>query len=310
MGNRLRIGVVGSGAIGSYYGGKLAAGGGDVHFLMRGDLSEVQRAGLRIRGPGEDIHVETINAYNSTKEIGPCDLVLIAVKTTSNSDLVDLIPPLLYEATMLLTMQNGLGNEEFLAEHFGAERVLGGLCFICLNRISRTEIERYDYGNIVMGEHGRASQPRTHDVASEFQRGGVDCKVVENLALERWRKLVWNIPFNGLPILAGRSDTAAIISDESLRRATVALMTEVIVAANKCGSALPDDAWLEQMERTEKVGPYKPSTLLDWEAGRPLEIEAIWGEPLRQATAAGARMPRLEIVYSLLKAVEKARPSS
>src|SRR5438552_4955577 len=306
----IRIGIVGSGAIGTYYGAKLAHAGSDVHFLMRGELSEVLRNGIFVRGEGENFRVAPINCYNSTKEIGPCDLVIVAVKATSNSDLGDLLPPLLHEQTMLLTLQNGLGNEEFLAGHFGAERVLGGLCFICLSRISRTEIERYDYGHIVLGEYGRASQPRTHQVAAEFQRGGVTCSVTEDLLLERWRKLVWNIPFNGLSILGGGIDTSAILADVALRRATLALMDEVIVAANKCGYPLPSAAALEQIKRTETMGAYKPSTLLDWGAGRPLEIEAIWGEPLRRATAAGAPAPRLEIVYALLKALDGSLPRS
>src|SRR5947209_6175599 len=173
-----RIAVVGSGAIGSYYGAKLVHGRSDVHFLMRGDLSEVRHAGIYVRGSGENFRVPNINAYNSTDEIGPCDLVLIAVKATSNRDLVDLIPPLLHQETMLLTLQNGLGNEEFLAEHFGAKRVLGAICFICLSRTSSTEVERYDYGHIKIGEHGRAPQLRTQEVAGEFTRGGVQCSVV------------------------------------------------------------------------------------------------------------------------------------
>jgi 2-dehydropantoate 2-reductase len=302
----LRIAVVGSGAIGSYYGAKLAYSGGNVHFLMRGDLSEVRSAGLYVRGKGENFRLAKVNCYNSTEEIGASDLVLIAVKVTSNSDLIDLIPPLLHKDTMLPALQNGLGNEEFLAEHFGAERVLGAICFICLTRISRTEIDRYDYGHIVIGEYGRAPQPRTHEVAAEFQRCGVQCRVVENLALERWRKLVWNIPFNGLSILAGGIDTAAILHDEDLRRATLGLMNEVIEAANRCGYPLEPSAPHEQMKRTETMGAYKPSTLLDWEAGRPLEIGAIWDEPLRRASTVGANMPRLEIVYALLRALGEA----
>lgn len=302
-----RIAVVGSGAIGTYYGGKLAAAGCDVQFLMRGDLDEVRCDGLHILGKDEDVHVATINCYNSTKEIGACDLVLIAVKTTSNADLPALIPPLLHEQTMLLTLQNGLGNEELLAEHFGAERVLGALCFICLSRTSRTTVERYDYGQIAIGEFGRAPGPRTHAIASEFKRGGIQCQVVEDLALERWRKLVWNIPFNGLSILGGGIDTAAIIGDEDLRRTTLGLMDEVIDAANKCGYALGHAAAKQQMERTETMGAYKPSTLLDFEAGKPLEIEAIWGEPFRRAAAAEAVTPRLELLYSLLRALDQTR---
>jgi 2-dehydropantoate 2-reductase len=308
--NRFRIAVVGSGAIGSYYGARLAYAGSDVHFLMRGDLNEMRRAGLYVRGKGENFRLAKVNCYNSAKEIGPCDLVLIAVKATSNGDLVDLVPPLLHKQTMVLTLQNGLGNEEFLADHFGAERVLGGLCFVCLSRISRTDIERYDYGHIVLGEYGRAPQPRTHEVAAEFKRAGVTCSVTEDVLLERWRKLVWNIPFNGLSILGGGIDTSAILADVALRRATLALMNEVIFAANKCGYPLPDAAALEQIKRTETMGAYKPSTLLDWEAGRPLEIEAIWGEPLRRASAAGASAPRLEIVYALLKALDASRRQS
>src|SRR4051794_29478658 len=134
----LKVAIVGSGAIGSYYGAKLVRGGLDVHFLMRGDLTQVRRDGIRVRGKGDDFRVTSLHCNNSTREIGPCDLVLVAVKATSNPDLVDLIPPLLHEQTMLLTLQNGLGNEEFLAGHFGPERVLGGLCFICLSRASRT----------------------------------------------------------------------------------------------------------------------------------------------------------------------------
>jgi 2-dehydropantoate 2-reductase len=300
----LRIAIVGSGAIGSYYGAKLAHGGSDVHFLMRGDLSEVREKGLSVRGEGENFRVAKVNCHNSTKDIGPCDLVLIAVKATSNADLADLIPPLLHERTTLVTLQNGLGNEEFLAEHFGGGRVLGGLCFICLTRISRTEIERYDYGHIVIGEYSRKPSERTHAIASQFSACGIKCGVAEDIALEHWRKLVWNIPFNGLSILAGGIDTAAILADEALHRVTLTLMREVIDAANKGGHELESAAALEQIKRTETMGAYKPSTLLDWEAGKPLEIEAIWGEPLRRAAAAGANTPRLEMAYALLKALD------
>ena len=302
-----RIAVVGSGSIGCYYGGKLAAAGRDVHFLIRGDLSEIRRNGLRILGNDEDVHVARVNCENSSDEIGPCDLVLIAVKTTSNSALVGLIPPLLHDGTILLTLQNGLGNEELLAQHFGADRVMGGLCFICLSRTSRATVERHDYGHITIGEFNRAPMPRTSAVAAHFQEAGIDCSVVENLALERWRKLVWNIPFNGLSILAGGIDTAAILRDEEMQRTTLAVMEEVIEAANRCGYPLEKAAAGEQLKRTQTMGAYKPSTLLDFEAGRPLEIEAIWGEPFCRAAAAGASTPRLQMLYSLLQSLDAAR---
>ena len=303
----MRIAIVGSGAVGSYYGTKLALCGGDVHFLMRGEVSEIERSGIRIRGKGEDLHLARVNHYGSTKEIGPCDLVIVSVKTTSNHDLIQLIPPLLRSETMLLTLQNGFGNEEFLADNFGEERVLGALCFVCVVRTSPGVIEDYYPGRVRLGEHKRAPQLRTHDLAVEFRRGGVDCEVVENLALERWRKLIWNIPFNGLAITAGGIDTAAILSDTRLNVECVGLMEEVIAAAQKCGFTMPDGVIQTEIERTRSMGAYKPSTLVDFEAGRPLEIEAIWGEPLRRAEAAGANSPRMTALYAKLKEIETKR---
>jgi 2-dehydropantoate 2-reductase len=281
-----------------------------VHFLMRGDLYAVRKRGLHIRSKGENIHVAKVNCHTSTEEIGPSDLVIIALKATSNDALPALLSPLLHEKTALLTLQNGLGSEEFLAEHFGAERVLGGLCFVCLNRIAPGVIEHYDYGRVAIGEFRRYPQPRTHDIAWEFKRCGIVCSVIEDLVLERWRKLVWNIPLNGLSVVAGGIDTAAILADENLRRLTLELMDEVISIANRCGHVLPTAAALEQMKRTETMGAYKPSTLIDYLAGRPLEIEAIWGEPYRRARAAGVAAPHLENLYQQLLSLDRAQRSN
>ena len=122
--------------------------------------------------------------------IGPCELVLIAVKATNNDAILELIPPLLHRDTILLTLQNGLGNEEFLARHFGSERVMGGLCFICLNRISPGLIENLDHGQLNLGELAGLAKERTRNLARQFSQCGVECQVVDNLMEERWQKLV------------------------------------------------------------------------------------------------------------------------
>ena len=305
-----RIAVVGAGAVGGYYGAKLAYHGRDVHFLMRGDVREIRRFGLRVQSRTESFRLAKVNCYNSTAEIGPCDLVIIAIKTTANSALLDLLPPLLRKDTMLLTLQNGLGNEEFLAEHFGAHRVMGALCFVCLTQTARGVIEQLGHGRIILGEYARYPRPRTHDVAWEFKRCGVVCTVAENLRRERWRKLVWNIPFNGLSVVTGGLDTAAIVAQDTLRARALALMDEVIAAANLGGYDLPTAEALSQMKLTEKMGAYLPSTALDFAAGKPMEIESIWGEPLRRGVAVGARMPLLQELYDELRNLPLPQPAS
>jgi 2-dehydropantoate 2-reductase len=296
--------VVGSGALGSYYGAKLARQGADVRFLMRADLEAVRREGLRIREQGVEWQVPA-QAFGSTAEIGPVDLVIIGLKTTANADLAQLIPPLLHEGTLLLTLQNGLGNEEDLAERWGAERVLGGLCFVCLNRVAPGVIEHYGHGTLSLGEFRRAPMERTRTIGGLFSAAGVETQVVENLITERWRKLVWNIPFNGLSIATGGRTCDLLLADAGMKAQVRALMIETMAAAGALGHAIPAGFADYQIERTYPMGPYKPSSMIDWQLGRAVEVESIWGEPWRQGAAAGAALPRMELLYRLLEQVTK-----
>lgn len=272
-----------------------------MHFLMRADLEAVRERGLEIRSQDGDFRLEKVAAHGSTAEIGPSDWVLIALKTTSNAALETLIPPLLHERTRLVTLQNGLGNEAFLAERFGAERVMGGLCFVCLNRVAPGVIEHYGHGTLSLGEYVPSGRGYLEELAGMFAATGVETRQVPNLILERWRKLVWNIPFNGLSIAAGKATVADILGDDALHALTRELMVEVIGAAAALGHSIPLEFIEEQIERSLKMGPYKPSSLIDYAAGRPVEVESIWGEPCRQAVAAGAPVPRMDMLYALLR---------
>ncbi len=297
-----RIAVVGSGAVGCYYGGKLAAMGHDVRFLMRSDLEAVRQNGLTIRSTtAPTVHLPKPAVYGSTTEIGPVDLVIIAVKTTANAALETLIPPLLHESTVLVTLQNGLGNETFLAERFGAERVLGALCFVCLNRIAPGVIQHFGHGTISIGEYQGPAGPRVKKLVEMLRGAGIDAEAVDSLITERWRKLVWNVPFNGLAIAAGGVTTDIVLADPSLRTLAYGLMLEVIEVAGARGHMIPADYADFQMRRTESMGAYKPSSLIDYWNGAPVEVESIWGEPYREAVAAGVDAGRLETLYRLIR---------
>jgi 2-dehydropantoate 2-reductase len=298
----IRYAIVGSGALGGYYGAKLARSGCDVHFLMRSDLETVRRDGLTIRSKDGDFQLSKVNAYGSPDEIGPCDMVLVCLKTTANSVLPALIPPLLGPETTVVTLQNGLGNEELLAAQFGARRVMGGLCFVCLNRTAPGVVEHYGHGSLSIGEFKGPPQDRTMRLVTDFQRAGIDAKAVQSLITERWRKLVWNIPFNGLGVAAG-ANVAEVLGDEYLQGAARRLMAEVIEAAGKQGYAIRQEFIEQQIERSWPMGPYRSSSQVDYEAGREVEVESIWGEALRQARASGAVTPSLEMLYALLRRI-------
>ncbi|HEY5894779.1 MAG TPA: 2-dehydropantoate 2-reductase [Chthoniobacterales bacterium] len=298
----MKIAIVGSGAIGCYYGARLLVSGEDVRFLMRSDLGTVREKGLQIRSPDGDLNLTQVPAYGTTSEIGLADLVLVTLKTTSNDALKTLIPPLLGRQTILLTLQNGLGNEEFLAEHFEPEHVTGGLCFVCLTRTAPGFIEHYGHGRIAIGEMSGPPSDRVRDIVARFSKAGIDCHAVDDLPLARWRKLVWNIPFNGLSIAAGKATVEDLLADRYLRIEVGEIMREVISLANALGHPLSAGKIVDpEIARSENMGPYRPSSLIDFERGLPVEVESIWGEPVRLARKIGHPVPRIELLYALLR---------
>ena len=303
-----KIAVVGSGSIGLFYGARLAASGADVHFLMRSGFDEARKRGICAYSPDVgDIRIEQPKVFLEAHEIGPCDLVIISLKATANGSLERLLPPLLREKTALITLQNGLGNEEYLASLHGTERVLGGLCFVRLTRRTPASVDHFGHGMLSIGEFERLPLPRTRRVVEAFCESGVDAKLVHDLAAERWRKLVWNIPFNGLAVAEGGLSVDRILAIPALNARCRALMGETILAATALGHFIESEYADLQIKRTYPMGAYKPSTLVDWLAGKELEIEAIWGEPLRQATKAGLSVPNLESLYNRLKSLEIER---
>ncbi|HRE80920.1 MAG TPA: 2-dehydropantoate 2-reductase [Opitutaceae bacterium] len=296
-----RIAIVGSGSIGLYYGGRLALAGNDVRFLVRSDREAIDHRGIFLREGGREDVVYPAQGYATPEELGPVDLVLITLKTTANDQLPTLLPPLVHAGTTVATLQNGLGNEDFLATLVPPENVVGGLSFIASTRTAPGEVTCYQRGSITFGERGRPANDRTRALGAMFERAGIPNRVVDQLDDARWRKLVWNIPFNGLSIAAGGVATNVICSEPHLVAEVRALMTEVRTAAAALGHVIPEAFAQKQLEVTPSMGAYQPSSMVDFLARRPVEVEPIFGEPLRRARAAGAVVPKMELLYALLR---------
>ncbi|HXR48363.1 MAG TPA: 2-dehydropantoate 2-reductase [Candidatus Limnocylindrales bacterium] len=319
----MKIAVVGCGALGSFYGAKLCRIGQDVHFLLRSDYDVVRQKGVTIRSIDGDFHVQP-RCARTPDEIGVCDVVLIGLKTTANDQFPKVLPPLVGPHTAVVTLQNGLGNEEELARLFPPEQILGGLCFVCLNRVEPGVIQHTAHGKIVLGEFQGPSRPRTHKLAALFRQAGIACDITENLACTHWEKLVWNIPFNGLGV-AGTAGYEALVSQPSTLNSQPVLTTdlllgdprweqlvrelmlEVIAAANALDFDIPQSRVEEQVNRTRIMGAYKASTLIDFERGQPLELENMFLEPLRQAQTAGVPVPRLVRLCEVLHQLDPSR---
>lgn len=317
----MRIAVVGCGALGSYYGARLTKAGQDVTFLLRSDFETVRDHGVRVQSADGDFHVHP-RCARSPQEIGPVDLVLIGLKTTANAAFAELLPPLVGPTTALLTLQNGLGNEEALAALFPVRQVMGGLCFVSINRLEPGVIRHIDNGRIVLGEFRRWPESRTHAIAAMFREADVPCEVSADIIGTHWQKLVWNIPFNGLGVAgtagmaAVRSgvvdharpldpvlSAAALLRDPQWKALLRELMLETIAVANALGHRIDTGYADSELERTQAMGGYKASTLIDFERGRPMELESIFFFPQSEARRAGVATPRLDAMGSVLRSL-------
>lgn len=297
--------IVGTGAIGGFYGAKLQRSGIDVHFLLHRDYYHVKRHGLVVDSVDGDFYLPYINAYSDVSEMPACDVVIVALKTTSNFLLPKLLPSLVKEDGVVLVLQNGLNIEADVAEIVGGDRVMGGLCFICSNKIKPGHVHHLDYGTITLGDYQEnydpcSITPRMKEIAEEFEKAEIPIQLTEDLQLARWKKLVWNVPFNGLSVVLN-AETDALIANEYSRQLAEELMNEVKEAALSCDRHISSDFIQKMLKDTAKMKPYSPSMKLDYEAKRPLEIEAIFGNPLRMAQKANIAVPRIEMLYSQLK---------
>jgi 2-dehydropantoate 2-reductase len=295
------VAIVGSGALGLYYGAKLAHSGVPVSFLARRDLVHLQQKGLQIRCTEGDFHLKEIKAYAEPKQIGLVDLVIVAIKTTANDSLGKLLLPLVGPDTAVCTLQNGLGNEEMIGSIVGRDRVLCGVCHVCVSRPTPGVASNMSGGNIRFSDLTAGDTPRAQSIAQLFEQAGIRCSVAPSVGSARWYKLVWNVPFNGLSIAEGGIDTAQILANRKLHAKTLVLMKEVMAASTALGFTQDPEHPNQEIARTQKMGAYQPSSLLDYLAKKPVELESIWGEALRQGTAAGVPMPQLTELYQKLK---------
>ncbi len=306
-----RVAVIGAGAVGAYYGARLAQAGHDVHFLMRRDLAAVRKHGLEIRSTDGDFTLDTPSTAESSAEIGVADWVICALKTTSMGEVPDLVRPCLGPRSRILCLMNGLGVEERFAEWFGAERIFGGLAFTCINRGAPGRVHHLRYGAVTLGHLD--NNPEEVAAGIELWSGAtVDFAGTDSLLRTRWEKLGWNIPFNGLCVTAGGITTDLVIGDGGLRVAARRTMEEVVLAGNADLAAhgeqsrIDGEAMITRMfAMTDAMGAYRPSTMIDFVEGRAMEVEEMFGEPLRRAQALGVATPQIALLTALMRRLDR-----
>lgn len=299
----MRYGVIGTGAIGGYYGAKLARSGQDVHFLFHSDYDYVREHGLRVNSGDGGFHLDHVNAYQDVRQMPKCDVVIVALKTVHEQMLRDMLPPLLADDTVVLLIQNGMGMEQDVEQMVPGVKLAAGLAFICCSKTHPGVIDHLDLSGLNVGNYN-APQETIDRMIAEMVSADIDARNVDYLEA-RWRKLLWNMPFNGLSV-ALHTDTDALVRNAATRRLLRAMTQEVIEAAHAVGvKGLTDRDADAMIEMTTKMRPYKPSMRLDWDYHRPMEVYYLYTRPIEEARRAGQDMPLHRMLEAELKFMEE-----
>ena len=301
----MKYAIIGTGAIGGYYGAKLARSGAEVHFLLHSDYDYVKEHGLQVDSCDGSFHLDHLNVYRSTADMPQCDVVMVALKTTNNHLLSQLLPPLLKADSMVLLIQNGIGVEASVEEKFPSVQLAAGLAFICSAKTQPGVVNHQCYGNINIGNYSCRDAARYAAMLDDMRAAGIGVADVE-YRQARWKKAVWNMPFNGMTV-ALDTQTDRLLSCPSTLRLVKEQMMEVIGAANALGVEGLDESFADKMIRnTQVMVPYSPSMKLDYDFHRPMEIEFLYTRPIAEARAVGYEMPRLAMLESLLRYKEES----
>ena len=305
----MRYALIGPGAVGLLYGGRLAAAGNELHIVGRSDVEHLRAHGFVLESTFGDVR-RRVPAHRNPSEVPPVDAVLVATKSTANATLPSLLAPLVRDRTIVVVLQNGLDVEGPIADAFPTASVLGGLCFVCAIKVGPGHARHVDYGEVTLAAHGVEDvTPAVKAIATDLASAGVPVKCDGNLRAARWRKLVWNVPYNGLSVLLD-AGTDELMASPPTRALVTDLMREVGAGAAACGTPLPDGFVERMLVTTDAMVPYRTSMKLDFDAGRELELDAIYAAPLRAARAAGVELPRIESLWRELQFLELARNQS
>lgn len=298
----MKYAIIGTGAIGGYYGGKLANAGFDVHFLLHSDYDYVRQHGIQVNSCNGDFHLDAPNIYNNVEEMPKVDVVIVALKSTNNHLLMQLLAPLLNPGTLVLMIQNGIGIEPDVEKLFPDAWLAAGLAFICSNKTKPGIVDHLFYGNINIGNYS-APKPVIDTLIADFDKAGVKAFDVDYLEA-RWKKAVWNMPFNGMSVVLN-AQTDQLLADASTRTLIKAQMMEVVMAANALGVENIDEAFADKMiANTDAMVPYSPSMKLDHDYHRPMEVYYLYTRPIQEAASAGVDMPLLkDLEQKLLKII-------
>ena len=303
----MKIGVVGAGGVGGYYGARLASAGAEVGLIARGDhLAAIREHGLRVRADDGDFTVR-VAASDDPADIGPCDAVLFCVKSYDTDQAAALLGPLLKPETGVVSLQNGVDNEEKIAARIGPGHVIGGASFILAHIAEPGVVEQVgSVRRVIFGELDGSRTERIERLLAEFRNAEIDSDVADDIRVVLWDKFAFLCALAGLTAVT-RLPIDKLLAVPESRNLFREMVGEVALVARAEGVELAVDIVDQKTAFAENLGPDSFSSLHhDLVTGHRLELDALHGEVTRRAARHGILVPVSEMIYSLLRPWELA----
>jgi 2-dehydropantoate 2-reductase len=299
--------VVGAGAVGALFGSALARQGAEVAVVCRSDFEVVKRDGYDIASPLLGDH--RFRPHQVYREVADCktppDYLVLTVKVLGGVDRAALIRPAVGPQTVIVLIENGIDIEAEIASAFPNNELLSGLAIVAVGRGAPGKINHQSVGSLNLGRYPGGSSPAADRLAALFNASGITCKVTADVVGARWQKAVWNATFNPISIIGGVLDTAVMLGTPESTAFIRAAMEEVCVVAAAAGHPQHPKLADQFIAGTRAMPAYKTSMALDYENGRPMEVEAILGNTVRAARKYGVATPILDSLYALAKMIER-----
>lgn len=287
----MKIIIAGAGAVGGYYGGVLAHTGHDVFFIARGtQLMALKERGLAVKSIKGDFALPSPKCGENADSFGHANLILVCFKTYDTAKTLDLYRAGVGPQTAIISLQNGVDNEDIIAGRYGTEKVLGGVTFIGSRVESPGVILHTAASNMIIGELDGGVSERVKTLGDVFEKAGVKCKVSGDIKRDMWGKTIWNIGFNAICAILGCSAQEAIRFEET-RQLVRAAMLEWIGVARSVGVDLTPDMADKHIERTFTAGEIIPSMLQDKRVARRMEIDTFNGKAVELGLEYGVETP-------------------
>jgi 2-dehydropantoate 2-reductase len=304
----MRLAVVGSGGVGGYFGGRLAAAGADVAFLARGPhLAALQSSGLRIESPMGALHVPSVTATDDPSTIGPVDVVFFAVKLYDTEGALALLPPLIGPDTVVVPFQNGVDSVDVLTRAVGRPHVAGGTAYVAAVITEPGVIRHTAMDTIVFGELDGSRSPRLEQLLASCAPAGFHATLSDHIQTDIWAKFVRLSTFSGMTAVT-RSPVGIIREDADLLAMWQAATLEAIAVANASGVALPPGVFDEAMKNLATLPPNAKSSMLeDLERGRRLELPWLSGAIVRMGREAQVETPIHRFIAAVLGPMMKGK---